>query len=318
LFSLEVPFSSHCFTDPRLRAAAKHLEMPGTIRDDIEPDSDAADVSRSSFDSGVVAATSAVRKDAHSDQGPIKQRLITVNGMTLSLEFEEEHEPPPVRDSSSADHKVIRFKLQKRDFVSVEGAGRLKNDAQAQAQPADATLQHVGGAKVCPITLRDSADEEEDDSTDSDEDEEMGCPDADLPRARRTGQIQTQHPRERDWDSVTARLRYAGRDAFYSMSGDEFMEIVGCSKGRFLSTKPGIVVTCQRQQPHFRQILRTLWEFRVNTGRMIHERNQMLGRKPINRHRLFWRIANHSLAHRPEPSPLRQQWIASDFDRSLV
>ena len=290
--------------------------MPGTIRDDIEPDSDAADVSRSSFDSGVVAATCAVRKDAHSDQGPIKQRLITVNGMTLSFEFEEEHEPPPVRDSSSADHKVIRFKLQKRDSVSVEGAGRLKNDAQAQAQPADATLQHVGGAKVCPITPGDSADEE-DDSTDSDEGEEMGCPDADPPLwARRTGQTQTQHPR--DWDSVTARLRYAGRDAFYSMSGDEFMEIVGCSKGRFLSMKPVIVLTCQRQQAHFRQILRTLWEFRVNTGRMIHERNQMLGRKPINRHRLFWRIANPSLAHRLEPSPLRQQWIASDFDNSLV
>jgi len=145
----------------------------------------------------------------------------------------------------------------------------------------------------------------------------MGCPDADLALwARRIGQAQTLH--SRDWDSVTARLRYAGRDAFYSMSGDEFMEIVGCSKGRFLSMKPGTVVTCQRQQAHLRQILRTLWDFRVNTGRMIHERNQMLGRKPINRHRLFWRIANPSLVHRLEPSPLRQQWIASDFDSSLV
>jgi len=238
-----------------------------------------------------------------------KPRVITVNGMSLSFDFEEQHNPGSQSSESDdeGDNDTEADEDDDADYVTDEE----NDDPTGQPPRAQAVAgPFVSSSNDSPKAEDDSEDEYDSESTNSDEEDEG----AKL-RERERGQAMEAYFRQLDGNQhqvLVQRLRAAGPNALYQLSATDFKIMTGYDRARhqYQEDNDGIMRT--RPFNQYRLALRVLWAFKVFPALKIHHRNQLFRKRALTRAQKLALIATGAPPYRP--SPLRESCSSAELD----
>ncbi|KAK0651320.1 hypothetical protein B0T16DRAFT_453800 [Cercophora newfieldiana] len=244
------------------------------------------------------------RHDRGAESEVAKPRVVMMDGMSLSFEFEEgrfglrldeteEDSADYVTEQDDDDEYPIILQTSPQAVArheTPEAEGRKDNDDENDKN-------HSPEKK---------GEDDEDDSTDSDEEgAETGC-----------SQLQgTYYERltKEDHKVFMERLKQAGKDILWILPAADFKIMTGYDRSRhtwFWHNGAKRIKTVKK----FRADLCKLWQFKMFPAFKIHRHNQSHGKKrPTCAERLA-RCRNGPPAS--QPSPLRQSWEPKDLDDS--
>ncbi|KAK4455561.1 hypothetical protein QBC34DRAFT_374392 [Podospora aff. communis PSN243] len=221
-----------------------------------------------------------------------KPRVITMDGMSLSFEFEDR----PVIQSIERDDEVNDYVIaEDQDEDDICLVTRLDRPT-LPATPRSST------PKVDPHEAKKDK-EYDSDSTDSD-DEEPAKPAKDEKPGAYFGRLSSDQRK-----TFLERLKQAGEDILWMLSPTDFKILTGYDRSCHTCY---FVKGAKRLKPttRFRNDLRRLWYFKVYPGLKHHLRRQ--ARKKLSRDE---RTSRRKTRPPPnKPSPLRQSWLPSDLD----
>ncbi|KAK0626112.1 hypothetical protein B0T14DRAFT_509181 [Immersiella caudata] len=234
--------------------------------------------------------------DPETEGDATKPRVITMDGMSLSLEFEEEHRPiilQSVERGDELEEYVIAEEEGEDDICLITRLDRPRPPARPRRSSTPKPYSPEAG----------NDDEYDSDSTDSDEEEELKR-ELDERRKAYLGRLTSDQHK-----TVLEGLKQAGEDIFWTLSPADFKIVTGydrsCHAFYFVNG-----VKRPKTTERFRTDLRKLWSFKVYPGLKLHIQRQT--RKRVGRFQKLMRIRNGPPPKKP--SPLRQSWLHSDLD----